>query len=394
MKNILSTILIFLGLLFGKTLFAQYEVVEFHYQHAYFNNGQPLPAESRMIISGDVNPKIEMVEIAAFKAHANKDKAPLYQSSWRRMEGDSNPTFSVPFTFKLKGNTDYDFVITYYRGVSPEELAELQATLFQTLDAYIDHTIANKDRKVKLIKTNQVMIEDMNTIVWEGMSYYKSSNQINFQGFSDVIKEGFKVVEKQRSEKAVDSLGNVKTDLENSYVANLKTLIHKEAAQVLHGQLMVRTDVREILEYGTEKTRGALALNVGYGGVFLDGDITNASYDTSPYVGISFPLANRAYANRFWSNMSLSAGVFWQNFEDADENEISGPIFGRPYYLGLGYNVFRFIKLNVGAVALENKGLSNVGGGSASLDVNAISLQPFVGLSAEIDLWMGFREKR
>jgi len=58
----------------------------------------------------------------------------------------------------------------------------------------------------------------------------------------------------------------------------------------------------------------------------------------------------------------------------------------------LGYNFFRFVRPKAGVTAIEPQGSSGIG--NAAFDVGAISLQPFVGLSAEIDLWLGLREKR
>lgn len=395
--------LLLIGSLIPYRAFSQYEVVEFDYQNAYFNNGQPLPAETKLIISGVAKPDIGMVEMHIFKAGANQDKAPLYQSTWRRESGDPGEKFTVPVAFQLHGSTDYDFVISYYREIAPAERAELEQALFETLGAYIDHSITPKSDQLKLTRSPQVMISDMDEIVRQGLvNYYAGGDEV-FRGFSDMVKDAIdnaKKYKKPAPAEPVSTAPAVNFDpekglmIENPYLADLKRLVKAEAIQALNGANFVKTRDREVLGYGTETGRRALALNIGYGGVFIDGGAENASYDTAPYLGISFPLANRAYASRFWSNASISVGVFTQDFENADSVKISGPIFGRPYYVGLGYNIFRFFKINAGAAITEKKGSSSIGGGNASIDVSGISIRPFVGLSAEIDLWLGFRERR
>lgn len=381
MKNFHFQVFLSLFFCFLHSAFAQYEVVEFDYQNAYFNNGQPLPAETKLIFSGIIQPEIERVEMRLFKAGSNQEKTPLYQNTWRRESSDSGEKFRVPFSFQLHGGTDYDFIINYYRKISAEEREALRAALFETLNAYIDYSASPKNDQLKIVKTPQVMISDMNEIVRQGLSDYFAADEAPFSGFSDIIKNAIGSAKKS-NHPALDSL------------SSLKTLIYSEAQQALNRADVVRSYTRKVLAYGTATGRRALALNIGYGGVFIDGGTQNASYDTSPYVGISFPLANRAYAGRFWSNTSISLGVFTQDFQNADSVKISGPIFGRPYYVGLGYNIFRFFKINAGAAITEKKGSSSIGGGNASIDVDGISIRPFVGLSAEIDLWLGFRERR
>jgi hypothetical protein len=85
------------------------------------------------------------------------------------------------------------------------------------------------------------------------------------------------------------------------------------------------------------------------------------------------------------NNLSISSGVFISgNMENALNERISGPI-DRPIYVGLGYNFFRVIRLNAGGTFITTEKLS----GS-----NVNSFQPFVGLSAEFNLWLGIGKKK
>ena len=66
------------------------------------------------------------------------------------------------------------------------------------------------------------------------------------------------------------------------------------------------------------------------------------------------------------------------------DTKYSGPIIGVPLYFGLGYKVFKLVRINAGMTLLQE-------GGGSGLDVslNSLYLRPFVGASVEFDLWLG-----
>jgi len=363
-------------------VFGQFARVEFDYANAYFNNGQSLPAEQRMIVTGPVSSNIYLVEMDIFRPKANQNKRPLFAGVWKRRGETGESTFRIPVNYKLIGSSSYDFRVVYFRAISTTEKTALRQELFEALDSYLAQSIERQEDQIRLRDNPRNMIEDLNRVVVDGLAYYRSLNEISFDGFSDLV------------EQALDNLDKRPLAAAEASIDQVETLLHTEVEQVLNSDLVLRTDIRQVPQYETQRTRRPLAINVGYGGVLLDRGSESLSYGTSPYVGISLPLANPALASRFWSNASVSLGVFLENFENADNETVTGPIFGRPYYLGVGYNFFRFVRLNLGVTALEGVGTSNLGGGSAALDVDAISLRPFIGISAELDVWAGFRERR
>jgi hypothetical protein len=368
--------------LFPSQAQAQFARVEFDYANAYFNNGQPLPAEQRMIFTGTIDSSVKMVELAVFRAKAKQSKPPLFKGNWKRRSTNISTSFRIPVNYKFTGSSEYDFRFTYFRTVTDQEKDNLRRELSQSIQAYVIQALDKGNRKVKLTLSTRSMIEDLNSLAREGLRYYRSLNGIEFNGFSDLTQQ------------AIENLDKTKNEAYPEAVRRVRSLINAEISQVFNSDLVVRSDERFVPQYETKRTRRPLALNVGYGGVLLELTEDNLSYDASPYVGFSLPLANPALAGRFWSNASVSLGVFTDNFTDLDGNVVTGPIFGRPYYLGVGYNLFRFIRINVGATAIERLGTSSAGGGNVRLDVDAISLMPFVGISAELEVWAGIREKQ
>ncbi|GAB4421251.1 MAG: hypothetical protein OHK0039_35830 [Bacteroidia bacterium] len=368
---------------------AQYEQVQFDYSYAYFNNGQPLPAESRLIVSGDISPDISLVELELFRGKDKQKTAPLHTAVWKRQAGESGTTFRIPFNYLLRGNEEYDFRFIFFRPLSQAETQALRAKLYQALDSYLDQAVVVRGSSLDIAKGRAGMIADLDALVGTGLTYYRSMNYVGFDGFSDVVRTAL-----GNLAGAQPPQGSNPTAWRAALLAPVGNLLHNELDQVLNAPMVIQQDVREVEAYRTAATRRTLALNVGYGGVFFDADPQSLSYDSAPYIGLSFPLANPRIGGRLLGNASLSAGVFFNNFTDADGETVTGPIFGRPYYLGLGYNFFRFVRLNVGATALETPGNSSAGGGSAAFDAASVVIRPFVGLSAEIDLWIGLRERR
>jgi len=378
-KNLLSFILCLIMLIGQSTsLLAQFERVEFDYTYAYFNNGQALPAEQSMVLIGQAASGIDRVEVRIHRANTKPEKAPLFLGTWKRQAGATKDIFRIPVSYKLAGSSAYDLRFVYFRSVSEAEKENLEETLLKAIKGYIRQSIDIKGEKARIQKNPQAFVDELDALVNEGLRYYRSMSELQFAGFSDLVKEAYASLNKMSEGEVSDGARRV------------ESLLYQELAQILNTEMVVRTDVREVLGYETERTRRTIALNVGYGGVFTEWRNNNFSYVTAPYVGLSLPLANPALSGRFWSNTSISLGVFTQNFTE-DSTTLTGPIFGRPYYLGLGYNVFRFIRINAGVTALERQDATN---GGSLLNVESVFLRPFIGVSAEFDLWLGLKEKR
>lgn len=242
----------------------------------------------------------------------------------------------------------------------------------------------------------------MNKIVWQALAYYRNDSEITFMGFSDVVTRSLKNLSgrKLRDNEAGNLSSNDGSKSENkaegranlyeNRLGDVKKLVAQEIGQVLDMNLLIKTDTRTVEDHLTSSTPNVLAVNVGYGAVYLDNEGTdNINYVQSPYVGLSFPMGNSAFSSRFWTNSSLSVGAFINNFKDVQNNELTGPIFGRPYYVGYGYRLFRFVRLNAGATFLEDKTTP-----SNNNVFNSFQIKPFVGMSVEINLWLGLGDKK
>ncbi len=378
----------------SNNIFAQYQTVMYDYEKNYFNQGQALPAEDYFMVSGSVPQSVDYVEIEVHKSGKVDKNKPLFVATWKRSHTNTSQTFDVPVNYKLRGNSEYDLAINTYRKATQTEKDNLRQILNSSLDAYVDGVISVEKRRFSLDKPAGAMVKDMDDIVNNGTTFYTNKINFTFPGFSDIIKNKIKQIKDAKlrrglfnfSKKAAESRRDARRLYAEKLLGELKTAIHTELEQLINTEMVVLGDNKQVHEYPTAKVRNTLSINAGYGGAYFSGGINDLSYDSAPYVGLSFPLG-RSYRSRFLSNTSVSVGAFLTNFEDETGQEVTGPIFNRPYYVGLGYKIFQFIRFNAGATFLESAS-------NTQFDVKNVKVKPFIGVSAEINLWMGLGNKK
>lgn len=366
--------------------FAQYTTMSFDYEKNRFGENQPLPAEKPLIITGLTPPNIDIVEIKIFTAKGKAGREALGTATWKRPFNKSSDDFSLPVNYELKASKKYDLMISFYEQITPGQRQEIYAQLTTTLDAYLLQSFNYKKEGIKLVRNTKEMMADMNEIVTAGLSMYRSRTLQNFNGFSDIVRQKLEQLEKTNFSKAkhIYTTGQ-QSEQKNAYrdqlISELKKLIHAEVRFVLNHELAILVDSRYIDDYPTEDRSSYFALNIGYGGVYLNDKIDDFnSFGDSPYIGVGLPFSTSTIAPRFFQNASLTLGVFTRNFENDQGEKITGPIFDRPIYAGLDYKLFQFVRINLGAALLEK--ISNNGAESSS----NLLIRPFIGVSGKINI--------
>ena len=374
---------------------AQYTLVQFDYEMLSFNENKPLPSEVKLVFSGDAGQATDMVEVKIF-GNKNKDnREALATGFWKRREVEGATTFKVPVNYKLQAAKKYDLHVNYYKSISDAERQQLYAALSNNLDAYLSQSFGAGKKSIKLSsKTKQVM-HDINQIVVQALAPYRNtSNAYHFEGFSDIVRQKLEAIEDAKLTNAknvvnVEDKHAARLQYRDQLTGELKKLVRSELAFSLNTELVKLVDRREIEDYETEKRPGYFAVNVGYGAVYLDGNIDNLTYGTSPYIGLSFPLATSTLAPKFFRNASFAFGIFMSNLENENDEKVTGPIIKRPFYFGLDYKLFQFVRFNAGGVLLEEQEGS---GGPVSELSNRIFVQPFIGLSARFNIQLSLEK--
>ncbi len=367
---------------------AQFESVQYDYEKNWFGENQKLPAETPWILSGVLPQNISSVAVEIYSSD-NREKDPLHTSVWTSPVGtDSATNFFIPVSYSLRSSTKYTIEIKYYRDMTPVEKTNLKQQVYDAVRSYVQLNVVASKNDVDLNKDPKEMVKDLNKLMRDGLVLFKSKLNVSFPGFSDLVldqlenmddlnlKKGkFNVLKKNEDEET----NNQKIEYFKVQLENLQKVIKREIDQYLSYDLAILEISRVITDYETQHTRNVVAINVGYGAVHNSGGFNEKiDYDSAPYLGISFPLANPNFSGKFWSNSSISTGVFFNDFQFDNGETYTGPLVGRPFYLAYGYKAAYFIRFNLGATLLENKGGDNT-----------LFVRPFIGASIEINLWLG-----
>lgn len=354
---------------------AQVQSVTFDKKYHQFNNGAKLPAQTNLMINVAIRPQISMVAMQINDGNFESGKY-LYEATWRK--GDKTETVaSLMSHFKLRQNSSYNFKFIYYRDLAVNERQQIVETLTKTCYALLQANINEGNKQYKLENSPKQIYRNLNQVLVKSMGLYRQKTQLENQNtFSELIELQLKNTASQKVGKGLDSVSNITA---------LKQQLNNEITTIVDKYDYIVDEEFEVLDYATEKLSSALAVNAGYGAVYNEGGINNLDYYDAPYAGLSFSLGNQAFSSKFWSNSSLSAGVFLKNFKPNNNTKISGPVVGLPLYAAFGHKVFNYFKINAGATVLEEHNLIT--------DNKKIEVRPFIGLSVEMFVWLGFNKR-
>ncbi|WP_339878946.1 hypothetical protein [uncultured Algoriphagus sp.] len=385
-KKLLSILLFGLCAL---SLHAQVTTINLDLITGKINGGLPLPAEKEFYVQGAIPEKIEMVKLLIYQSR--KTEKTGYTYFWKAPFGYKDLSYQVLMADPLRSNTDYRLEFGYYQKAGPEQIEEVRSLIHQNIKTYLSTITTIKRGGIHFSESDEVLINNLSKIVDQGAYYFELPNGDKFPGFSDITRSKLEQRGKLKMGKAkfnvtgMTEADNVRAVFANNYITELENILFSEVDQYLSPNMLVRVDESVFENYPTEKTANSLPINVGYGAISLSDGLPEQDFVMSPYAGLSFPLGNRTFA-RFMNNMSISTGFFLSgDIKNQLDEKISGPVLDRPIYVGLGYNFFRFIRLNAGGTFITTE---QVGGMSDD------SFQPFVGVSAEFNIWLGIGSKK
>lgn len=353
------------------------------------NGGMPLPSEEKFYIRGAIPRTIELVKVEIYPSKKTKRAGETYL--WKAPFGYNELAFQALIEDPLRANEEYHVEVGFYQKAGKEEVQEVRRLIQTNLDTYLSTITSVKKGGIRFEDSDEQILNNMNQIVKTGAYYFELPNGAEFPGFSDLTRKKLEQRKKLKMGKAkfnvsgLSEADNARGAYARQYLDELEAIVFSEVDQYFSTNLLARVDEKIFQNYSTEKKPNSIPINIGYGAISLSKNLPQQEFVYSPYVGFSFPLGNRTFA-RFMSNMSISTGVFVSgNMDNSLGERISGPALDRPVYIGLGYNFFRFIRLNAGGTFLTTEQLD----GS-----NVNSFQPYVGLSAEFRIWLGFGNKR
>lgn len=390
MNKFLASISCVIFLVNATTLSAQVRSVTYDFKKNTFDNDFNLPSEERFTITGFIDSNIVLVELEIYQGTNKKGEINDYYSTyWLKDKSDNGNQFYLSVKSPLRQNDKYDFNLRFFRLLNEEEVDYTKNSVLTSLQNYLVSTARTNSRGLELDNTPAEIQKEMNRIVSEGLKKYRTRTLESFPGFSDILVKQLTDFGNVSGGRAKSVRNDENNSLEEEYVNKIASILLQselELEQYFNNEILVLSETKNVQNHPTEKQRNIVAINGGYGGAWFSGNLNNFNYGHAPYVGLSFPLGKKAFSSRFWSNTSLSTGVFVLNFKDANGTTIKGPIIQRPFYVALGYKFFRFLRFNAGAVLLEKK----EDGDTEFINTDKIFVRPFVGLSLELNFWADF----
>ncbi len=291
---------ILLAYLTGATacsVFAQYEAAVFDYQSASFNNGQVLKAETNLMISGAIHADVNRVEVTVFKPDGNLSK-PLYTNQWKRGDENNATLFQIPFNYYLRGNEKYDFIIQYFKTVTPNEKEALRNALYNATDDFVAQAFYVKRKKSYARNPEKVLIAALNARTNDMLMMYRTNYEKIVCQYSGLISDYVGLItEKRLTSEEVEVIVMYKSDEIGKIAAyldiyekrqdRLKKRIHEEIDALLAPELYVCIDTRIVKDCKTERVKGELPAKIGDGSIMLDNNNQHPVVGLTPFVGVS-----------------------------------------------------------------------------------------------------------
>lgn len=365
---------------------AQYTTVKYDPSSNWFNQGQPLPAEKDMVFTGPADAQHEMLVLSFLDS---KEEDMLYSASWRRQSQEQE--FIIPLNYKLRADHSYAVRLDYYGTISTAERQQLKTQLLDNLNTVVMAT-QKQSKGIDFRGNERKLINNMNELLEEHFAAYRAKVATWTPKLSDLVELQIQQMQQLDLDANFDRKDSTQTrqGVRNmaraEQINSLQQLLTTEVERIMDVDLFRLRDSRIISNYKTERKGGSLALNLGYGGVYLSGKWTDGQYGSAPYAGIAIPLGNRVLGTRFFRNAAINAGVFLQTLDSGKEQATEGFLIKQPLYLGLDYRLFQFIHFNAGTAILNGNTLS---GNEVNNTDQQLAFRPFVGLSARINLQMG-----
>jgi len=231
-------------------------------------------------------------------------------------------------------------------------------------------------------------------LIKESLKYFESKNLIPIQAPSALVLEKLKKQSdfkfssffKRKNRIEIDSIAD---KLVSDEVEHLVSLISSEITPFINSQLVQHFRLVKVKSVGTDKEPFTLPLNVGMYAWDKAVSINNTSVSNinfTPGVGLTIPFSNKSKftsQKRLFDSFGWSAGVLLQPVVDANGTDFVTPGVNLPVYTGLGFRMFKVVRLNAGVLVLGEKGTSGF---------DNLSVIPTAGLALELNFWMGVKK--
>ncbi|RAR47655.1 hypothetical protein [Flavobacterium lacus] len=371
------------------TAFAQERVVRIDFESGSFLNNPQIPYDEPFSIVGEAGNEIEFVKVNI--AYEGK-KYSLHSYEWNRIEKNDSEKFNIVVPAVLRSNTKYDFEIITYTLLSQAQKQELLQNVENRVRFLLESNLYYDGKNVQVNKPKKVY-EQLQQLVKQSLYYHESKNLIPVQAPSSLVLQElnnqgdfkFSRFFKKGTRVEKDEIAN---GLITEKIDHLVGLVLSELAPFINSEVVQH--YRKVTVKSVKTDREPFSLPVNFGMYAWDKSVnvnetSVNNVDFTPGVGLTIPFSSRsrlASQSRLLDSFGFSAGILLKPVVDNLGNEFVTPGVNLPVYAGLGFRIFKVVRLNAGVLILGEKG---------NQDFDKITLIPTVGLAFELNVWMGIK---
>src|SRR4028118_2185066 len=198
MKNFLLGMSCLLLLVSG--LSAQKKSILLEPQTRKINQGDPLPTQSNFDIQVPVSSQTGIIRVKVFKGNNSSDV--IQSNVWTRPVNFTGDFAELPFDVRLKNNSKYGFDVMIYTLLSDTEKVALNELVHQGLMNYLNASMEATSKGIDVEKDAERLVNDLNSVVRKSLTWYRNTQQRQFEGFSDIVKLKIQQIERARLNNA------------------------------------------------------------------------------------------------------------------------------------------------------------------------------------------------
>lgn len=363
------------------------QIIKLDEETGSFKNLSTLPSYENFSIEGEVKTNIVLVEVQVNKVRSKE----VISYSWTRSISNKSNNFEVRITDGLYGSSNYDFDIRTYKAMTADEKEAHLSSLIRKIYVYLDQQIIIKKNELSIDNSKQVL-NILDDIIAKSTELQRSRNGLTIEPLSDLVRQELRKIDKIKIKRFLrkknDDLNIAMTqEAKASKVKYITSLILSEITPFFNSELVQVDRIYTINNIPTEKDKFTLPINAGAYAWSTSPDFNKigaANSGLSAGVGVTFPIwRNYSLKGKKMPSVGLSLGVLVTPIHNEDGVRLSTPGINIPVYGAIGFSFLKVIRLNVGVIAVAEHKVSKV---------NSLYWIPTVGLTFELDAWLGLRK--
>ena len=232
----------------------------------------------------------------------------------------------------------------------------------------------------------------LDEIIAKSTELQRSRNGLKIDPLSDLVRQELKKIDKIKikrflRKKNKDANNAITEDVKASKVKYITSLILSEIAPFFNSQVVQVDRIYTINNIPTEKDKFTLPINAGAYVWTTSSDFNKIGASNSGLsagVGLTLPIwRNYSIKGKKMPSIGISLGVLVTPIYNEAGTRLSTPGINVPVYGAIGFSFLKVIRLNIGVIAVAEHKISKV---------NTLNWYPTVGLTFELDAWLGLKK--